>query len=341
VVATLITPRKALFSPFWGSKAVLWSDQSFVSAADLSSDDPAAQETADSLGLELTGATGVIQRGLEEAALKLENVLVSFTTYLSSNDLSANHLAAVFYTGSAPNQRRRVTLDQVVVSGRNPVFWSELKQWVVNQILIRLYLSASNKLESDRYTAKWEQFRKRDQIEMWPRLRRSGIPIVYRPMPCPAAYMQRNVDSWLASAAAVVGATATGAFDVAITYTDSTRYVSQTQNQNAESNPSVVQTVTLTSGQSVKADITNLVPPVGSVPLDLLPKGFTVPLNADGWNLYVGNTGSTLYLQNATSIPIATKTYTLPANPVLSGYQSNIGQYPEAFLAVMDLIQRG
>lgn len=320
---------------------MIWTDSDFITVADLSSVDPDIVDTATSLDLILTGDNGIIRRGVEAAGMRLENILVSFTTYLSSNDLSANHLSAVFYTGSAPNQRRRVTLDQIVVSGRNASYWSELKEWVVNEILTRFYISAANKAENDRYETKRNEFRAQGTLTFMPQLRKSGVPIVYRPMPAPAATQYRRPGSWTAGQAVQAGATAVGQYDVTITYVDQGRYIDQINFANAESGPAVLQTVTLTSGNSITLDITNLTPPNGAVPMESLARGFVVPLNATGWNIYVGLHDQTQYLQNANPVMIASKTFQLPGDPVLSGYAVGIGQYPEAFLTTQDLIQRG
>jgi len=323
---------------------MLWTDADFISLTDLTSVDPEISDIADSLNLTITGNNGILRRGIEEAGRRFQNLLVSFTTYLSSNDLSANHLAAVFYTGSAPNQRLRVSLDQVVVTGRNGNYWSDIKTWAVNQMLIRFYLSASNKAQDDRYEKKLEQFQWQDRYEIFPSLKQSGCPIVYRPMPTPAASQALNPGYWTAGTAsqsACIG----GVFDVAITYVDQVdspyMYQSILQPNNAESALSAIQTVTATTNQSVTVDPRQLIPPTGSFPKELIPRGFVLQLNATGFNVYVGNTGETLYLQNSTPLPL-NAVYQLPSDPVLSPpyNAAGLGQYPEAYLTMVNLIKR-
>ncbi len=316
---------------------MLWTDQNFVTAADLASIDPDVTATAVAQDIDLPTT---IQRGLEDAGRFLEGKLVSFATYVSSNDLSANHLAAVFYTGSQPNQRRRISLEQIVITGRNATVWSELKQWVVNRVLMQFYLSASNRAEGDRYEEKLGTYRKRDRLEAWPALKASGVPIVYRPMPTPAAAWARQPGTWAASAVAGAG-TATVAYDVAITFVDNSLYLNETQQHNAQSDPSARKSITLTTGHVIQADITSLLNlPNSQVAPEQLARGFVVQMTASGWNVWVGQTGQALFLQNATPIDIGTKTYVLAGDPVLSGYSAGLGQYAEAFLTIPELINR-
>lgn len=318
---------------------MLWADADFISATDLLSEDPDIQDAADSLGLTLGGSNGAIRRGIEEAGRYLENALISFTTYISSNDLSANHLAAVFYTGSMPNQRRRFTLAQIVVSGQNLNYWSDIKIWAMNWVLKRFYISAANKSESDRYTAKRDYYVKRERLEQWPALKQSGIPVVFRPMPAPDQAQSRNAGTWAASLVNGSGI-ATVAYDVAVSYVDQQLYINENNTGNAEGQASQVKTLTLTSGKVIEVDITNLVTPNGAINIADIARGFVVPRNASGWNVWVGLTGSTLYLQNATPIPIATKTFTLAADPVLTGFSVGQGQWSDALISIYDLIKR-
>jgi hypothetical protein len=324
---------------------MLWTDAQFVSSSDLASVDPDVIDAAKALDITLddVGSTpGILHRAIEESGRKLESIMVNFTTYISSNDLSSNHLAAVFYTGTAPNQRRRASLEQVVIDGRNANFWSELKQWVVNRAMISFYLAASNKAQDDRYSKKLEQYQKKEVYESWPMLQKMGFPIVYRPMPMPGAIQNlRRPENWATSSAVQAGPTG-GSFDVAVSWVDQSRYVSPSVDGNAESQPSFPpKNPTVASGNVLTVDITGLTPPNGAPPIGMLARGFIFPLNATGWNVYVGTHGGPMYLQNATPVPVATKTYQLAADPVLSGVQAGFGQYAEQYISVQYLIQRG
>lgn len=317
---------------------MLWTDAIFITPDDLTEVDPDVMNVAESQDIDLPTIT---QRAIEEAGNYLEGLLVSFATYISSNDLSANHLAAVFYTGSQPNQRRRVTSEQLVVTGRNATFWSEIKQWAVNRVLIRFYRSAGNRAEGDRYLEKMDRFKKADVLEYLPALKFSGIPIVYRPMPTPGAIMARNAGTWAAGQAVQAGCVAVGQYDVTITYVDYSKWVSPANDGNLQSNPAATKSVTLVSGNALTVDITALNPPTGSVYPDMLARGYTVTANASHYNVWAGQHNGVMYLQNPALIPITQKTFALTADPAAAGFTVGIGQYVEAFLAIQDLIQRG
>jgi hypothetical protein len=88
--------------------------------------------------------------------------------------------------------------------------------------------------------------------------------------------------------------------------------------------------------------IAGLNPPNGQAPINVaLGQGIVVPGNASGWNLYVGQSGQTLYLQNSTPIPIATQVYTMSGAPTLSGYPLLAGQYPDQYLTLQRMLMRG
>jgi hypothetical protein len=65
------------------------------------------------------------------------------------------------------------------------------------------------------------------------------------------------------------------------------------------------------------------------------------PGTASGWNAYAGVQGGTLYLQNATPIPITQLTYTFAGAPVSSGYMADSGQFADAKMSMQLMIMRG
>lgn len=318
---------------------MLWTDADFITTDDLVSFDPELRDVAEAESIVLEGDGGVVRRGVEDAGRQLERRLVSFSNLLSNGGISANHLAAVFYTGGQATQQRRTTLEQVVVTGRNATYLSEAKHWALVRTLMFFYRTAVNRASNDRYASKLDRFRQDEQQEIWPTFRKSGVPIVHRPMPCPEAVQGFSPGTFAVSTAAAAGTA--GTWDVAVTYVDGTKYVSKTSRGNGESHPSATKRVTTTSGQRVAVDATNLNPPAGALTEEMRARGATIPLTATSWNVYVGAAGGTLYLQNATPIPIATRTYTLAGGPVLSGYDAGLGQHAESFVTIMDLLQRG
>ena len=326
---------------------MLWTDDYFVSTDDLISIDPEVGDVAAAESITIDGSTGVVQRTIENGSQQLLAQMQRFGGYLSSGLVSANHLAAVFNVGGPGVNRTRILLGQIVAY--DPYF-PVVKTWMSYKTLEKFYHAAFSRTLNDRYEKKYKQFSYDVKMEHWPNLKNVGIPIVYRPMYCPGAVNERipgatrlQAGTWTGSnvtQAAEVGTTG-GVFDVAITYVDQTFYGDQTTKANAESYHSAIQTLAVTAGNAVQVSIASLVPPnAGSDPA-MLSQAITTPLNASGWNVWVGATGGTLYLQNSSPIPIATKTYTLAADPVLSGYQTDFGQYADAFYTVQDLVQRG
>jgi hypothetical protein len=326
---------------------MLWTDDYFVSTDDLTSIDPEVGDVATAESITIDGATGVVQRTIENGGQQLLAQMQRFGGYLSSGLVSANHLAAVFNVGGPGVNRTRILLGQIVAY--DPYF-PVVKTWMCYKTLEKFYHAAFSRTLNDRYEKKYKQFSYDVRMEHWPNLKNVGLPIVYRPMYCPGAVNERipgttrlQTDTWSASNVTQVAQAGTtgGDFDVAITYVDQTFYISQSIKANAESYRSAIQTLQVDAGNAIQISIASLVPPnAGSDPA-MLSQAIATPLNASGWNVWVGNSGDVLYLQNSSPIPIATQTYTLSADPVLSGFQLDFGQYADAFYTVQDLIQRG
>ena len=326
---------------------MLWTDSSVVTSADLSSIDPEVAAVASAEGLVVDGSMGIVQRTWEVASQQLLSQMQRFGGYLSSGLVSANHLAAVFNVGGPGVNRTRILLGQIVACDPN---FPLVKTWFTYRVLRQFYHAAFSRTLTDRYEKKMNQYDKDLRLELWPNVKNIGLPIVYRPMCAPGALNERvpgttrtQAGTWSASnvsTGSLLG-TAGGTFDVAVTYVDQSFYKSQLIKYNAESYTSDRITQVVAAGQVVHIDITSLVPPnAGSDPASL-PQSITTPLNADGWNLWIGAAGGPLYLQNAQPYPITQKSVTLTGDPTLSGFQSDYGQFADAFYTVQDLIQRG
>lgn len=326
---------------------MLWTDQDFVSVADLATMDNDIVATATAQQIDLTLS---IRRGLEEAGRYLEANMISFSTYVSSQDLSSNHFNAVHYTGTQPNARRRFSLEQIVISGRNINYWSELKLWAVNRVLMVFYFTASNKAEDDRYEAKYEMYKKRDIEEMWPLFKKTGLPVVTRPMPRPMAAQARNAGSFSVTRTAMDFVSTQANLDVGISFVDQSLYINEASSKNGQSDVSDRVTLRVYGNEPdvVQVDITNLNPPDGTLPPDQMARGFIIPLTATGWNIWAGTVGGVLQLVNALPIPIATKTRVLNVTAGLTlittdyaGPNPGTGQYAEAYYTIPDLFFRG
>jgi hypothetical protein len=342
MVATILAMCVALLGD-----NMLWTDSSVVTTADLASVDPEISSVATAEGIVIDGQSGIVQRTYESASQQILAQMQRFGGYLSSGLVSANHLAAVFNVGGPGVNRTRIQLGQIVAY--DPYF-PIVQTWFTYKVLRQFYHAAFSRTLTDRYEKKMNQYDKNIRLEHWPNLKNVGLPIVYRPMCAPGAINERvpgttrtQSGTWSASnvSTAVLLGTTGGSFDVAVTYVDKSLYKSQLIKYNAESYTSARITQTVAADHVVTVDITSLVPPnAGSDPA-MLPQAIATPLNADGWNLWIGVTGGILYLQNPQPYAITQKTATLTADPVMSGFQSDYGQFADAFYTVQDLIQRG
>lgn len=318
---------------------MLWTDKLWLTSSDLNSIDGESLDVAASEGLTLDGSNGICQRSLEESGRALLRSLMGFAGFLAGDSLTSNHLQAVFNIGTPAVQRPRVLLDNIVVSGQNPNFWSDLKNWAACSGLVYLFRAASNRNSNDRYATKRDAYAKQVMWQILPQLKELGIPVVYRPMACPAAYQAHNAGTFAITTPAG-SSTLPASLDVALSYIDQNYPGAGVGQANNESAPSAITTVSVTSGEIVRIDITNLLPPNGNGASEDVAKCIITPLNATGWNIYAAASGQVLRLQNASPIPIGTKIQalsTLVTNLPAVGQ----GQFANAALKIQDMLNRG
>lgn len=324
---------------------MLWTDATFITVADLTRLDSEVSEVASSNEITLTGDDGIIRGTIEESSIELQKLITVFGGYMSSGDLSSNHLAAVLNIGGGNSIRQKALLQQVVVSGDSPNSWNHVKQWAVFWCLQLIYRNAFNRTVKDRYEGKMRYYASELRRRVTPSLHGLGIPVVIRPLSAPGAKFERNAGVWDSDNVSQVSGsgTASGALSVAVTYMDMSApnlYVSPTSRGNAESNPSERIAITLIAGNVISVDITSLVPPTGQQhPSQLLIRAIS-PLAATHWNVYVGTPTGLLYLQNSTPIPIVTKMHTLTGDWVSNTAISGEGQYPDRRLSLVPSRQR-
>lgn len=324
---------------------MLWTDQVFLSVADLSSVDSEVSAVASANGLTLTGDGGSIRRGLGEASDHLLKRAVSLGGYVqnSGTNLSVNHLAAVLSTGVSSSVRTAFIMNQVVVSGPTDKDWSHVKRWAAHWCLYFIFRDCFNRSKDDRYETKMKNYRAELDWRLTPTLTSLGIPLVISPLDAPAAAMSPNSGIWANSSVSLeadAAGTLTDQVDVAVTYVDLDVYGDDQDPKNGESSASEKIVVQLESGKVLKVDISSLNPPTGAQDKRYLPYRPVSFLTASGWNLYVGLSGGTMYLQNSAPIPIATKSLQLTGNPQLSGSVLMQGQIPDSYFHPKEVRQR-
>jgi hypothetical protein len=330
---------------------MLFTDADFVNSADLLSLDPEVAKVSAAEGITVDSPAGIAAQACDEVGQKLLTEMQAFTGFMPPVAMPYNQTAAVINMVGPTVNRSRIALAQIVVTPPNPTQMavskpSALKRYTVYTALEMFYRAAFYKKTNDRYDNKRKMYAEEIRKKYWPRFFSQGVPIAYKPLACPGAIHEWNAGIWdstRVSTVAGVNAGGTTLCDVVITWVDQTKYLLPTNKGNSESGPSaIVAGVSVTTATVLHIDISNLNPPNGLSPLNVsLGQGLVIPGNASGWNVYVGATGSTLYLQNATPIAIATKTYTLAGAPTLSGYQPDSGQYPDALFTMMKTLMRG
>ena len=323
----------------------LWTDGYFVTVDDLQAIDPEVEAVAAASGITLFGnKNSCIDKALQKIRSKLTTEMQRYGGYLSAGLVSGSHLAAVNNIGGPAANRTRILLNQIVVTWQYLPPVETLKEWVVHRTLVEFFRMAGNRTQipADRMNAKQEEYMNIIQYEIWPQLQACGIPCVYRPMPTPAATFEINPGTWSVAVTPAISSSG-GQFYVGITYVDQSRYIASNNKQNSESSLATLQNAVTSVPPNYRLtfNIANLNPPGAQLQDPLIPLCIVTPLNATGWNVYVGTDLSTMYLQNSTPIPIAQKTYTLLNDPVLgSSPIADDGQYPESYFTMMDLLQR-
>lgn len=314
-------------------------DDDFITLQDLLAIDPEIAEIADSEEITVEGDGGITRQNWDECADNLLDAMQSF-----GGDIIAWPGTLTTY-GAFGISRPRLRPHQIVVTAPYGRRTSPLKRWMTYSALVLFYRAASNRRTSDRYEKKWENFK--DEVKAhWRTLWSTGLPMVALPLPCPGALHEYMAGDWgsgnvtFAPPTFGAGEPTDQSYDVAITWVDQSQYINSSNIQNAESGPSKIVNVTVPAQQVMTVDIETLTPP-GSV---VIPRGIAdgpyVSRTATGWNVYVGQPGGPLCLQNATPLPLSTVTYTLAGVPALNGFVMRPGQLPDANYTFQRTLQR-
>lgn len=329
---------------------MLFTDREFITVSDLQGFEPEITTKVLTPAIPVTGDNNILQRSISDCAVRLMASCQQFESYPSNGDglVSPNHLAGVFSNVYGTRNVPRVRLNQICLNSATPGLTSALKLWVCNYTLEQIFKAAWNrKVRHDKYEMedKWQEKQKEYAVyarTSFSRLRAEGLPVVWRPLSAPAAAYDWQPGTWGdANLAATSGAgtEAGGEMSVQVSYVDQTAYLSRSKRGNAESHPSMPATLTVASGEVLVVDISSLNPPDGAAPPTGSAQGLAIGRKATGWNLYVNGV-----LQNAVPIPIATKTYTLAADPEVSAdpwRRIGEGQYPDIFSVMPQLVYRG
>jgi hypothetical protein len=314
------------------------TDSDIITQADLVGVDPEVDKTAPNESIDVPTA---IRLGMESVIHTISTRYQGFSGYLMSPGSSAGHNAAVMNTYSTAVSRPRVRPNQVVGIGPDPAR-REMHTWIKYASLYAFYRSAYHRKIDDRYEKKMlfyglENNQARDRLDA------TGLPVVLSPIPCPGAVRELNVGTWGAAnvSAGGSGSTEPGgrSLDVAITWVGA-GYVSAAKPANQESAGSPMLTQAMLASQVVSVNIASLNPPNGLIGMIGTADGVFGQIPATGWNVYVGLFDQVMWLQNASPIPVATKTFTLPNAPVLSGSPLGYGQFPDYNFASARMIQR-
>lgn len=312
---------------------MLWIDDDFVTVNDLLSLDPEVQEIADELSLALTGPTGLIRRGKEDAQANISRFM-SFAN-LAPTDLTLRNFNLPI---TAPSLRYNYAgFAQLVVTAEDWYNWGPLKKYVVALAFRKFYRAAVTK-KADRYQDRFDANEDEIKINYWPNFKRRGLPLCMNPLDAPGAIMNRCGLFTASNVTAVAGAgTVTGAYSVAVTWVGS-NYKTPTTKNNGESFRSAVITVELTPGNVARVSISGLTPPNGQQPLFTMADCRYSPGTAVGWNVWACVNSSpsldnpVMFRQNVSVLPLSQTTFSFPADPILTGEQNDLGQYQDITL---------
>lgn len=326
---------------------MLFTDaDTFVSPDDLTLHDPSINDTIDTVNSYNPNATPITLQSSIDAALnfcgnELQARLVTFGDNYSAVRPGVALQSAIVTWGTRTGSRLPfIRLNQIVVTSRYANSSSPIQDWVAYYSIYKTYerlagnINAANNTNRDLFLQKRNKYKHVIEEDLFPILMRIGVQTIRLPLDCPGAVKIPYTGSWgvtNATTASHSGPTG-GTFDIAITYVDqsqSNRYQGPNQVNNFESHPSaIISGLTVLANNVISVSITSLNPPNGQIPEPMRYANYAgMTSQATGWNLYIGLTGETLYLQNPIApYPISTKVITLTADPVISGYPMGFGQ---------------
>lgn len=317
---------------------MLLTDSDFLTTDMLAALEPEIREVAEAQDISLEGDNSIIRAAWDECADTLLEHMDSFGGYLNLSGMGG-HVGTLVSHGLGV-RRPRVFLSQIVATeahyaNRVPV----LQRWMLYRALYLLYRTASQRTVHDRYQAKADEY-ERESKRHWRSLWAKGLPVVVQPLAAPGAIHEFNSGEW---GDANVTAVAGGSGDASAAYAIAITWVGGSRTENNESGPSAPIALNVSANQVIRIDISSLNPPDGTSAANAgatFADGILSPLAASGWNIYVGALGGTLKRQNASPIPIATKTYTFAGAPATTGAVLTAGQLPDANFTFSRVLHR-
>lgn len=311
----------------------LFTDGPFITLSDLLAIEGEVSIVADAQGITVADV-------IKTATLEVGNWLLAQMQRFNAGGQDAVlnwHISAYAAGFTESSNRPRISLSQVVVTDAEfPLMKTDFGNVCLYEAARQFYRNASRMADTDRYEEKRDYYSKELRNVYRPRLLRAGIPVVGRPMPCPAA--QWEPGSGLFTSADVTtttgGSIASGTYDIALTYEDSG------QSTNSESGLSARVSKAITLGQIPVVSIARLNPPTGTTRAAQQPRVLVQQLNATHYNVYAGAVGGTLYKQNTSAIPIGTTSWTLPAT-LLTETEAGVGQWADRYLTISPPLFRG
>ena len=321
---------------------MLFTDSDVISAASLAQIDSeiAAVAGATKPPILVDGPGSICEQAWRECATRIISAQQMYSSVFTAVGVSGGHQAAVNYIGGPARNQARARLNQIVAhESQYAASASPIQIWLSYVALGLFFRDASARLKQDRLQVKYDRYRQ-DADFAWGQLRQIGLPWLAQPMEAPGAKHSANAGTWSASnLAAVAGSGTAQTLQVAITYYDQTRYVSETNSQNGESGPSGILPFALADGTVLQVSIAGLNPPTGLMDQVGLSQTAWTPLNASHWVIWAGQPGGPLYWQAA--VPIATPVYVLAGDPVFSGLTLGFGQWPDLLLVFQNTVGRG
>jgi hypothetical protein len=178
----------------------------------------------------------------------------------------------------------------------------QLKRWHAVHTLEIVYRDAFNNQLNDRYQAKFKEYHELSKNARGHAFR-FGIGLALNPLP---------------KAPLPTFSSVAGLLPAAIYYVQ----VSWVSSAGAVGAPS---------------DVTTFAAPAGSEPVVSVANP---PVNATGFNVYMGLTPATITLQNATPVPVGTS-FTLAASGLVSGSAPGTGQSADIYVVGGPMLRRG